>query len=99
MKFAVLIDNIVQSIHESSEPFGYALPYVEIDITDYEGDVGSRYTYDPASHTFTEAEAETPEPKPEPEPVASPEQELLKVQKQVLVNTEYLILLGENGGM
>lgn len=92
-KFAVLIDNVVDFIYTSEEQIGYGSPYVEIDITDYDGDVRDFDVY--ADGRFTPGTRPEPTPEPEPTKPIDPNE----LQKQILVNTEYLIMLGELGGI
>ncbi len=90
-RIAVLLENIVQFIYTSEESFGYVTPYVEVDITAYQGDVGEFYVYDSEKGTFTKGEIPTQPPKPAPS-------ESEQIQKQILFNMEYMTMLLEMKG-
>lgn len=94
-RIAVLLDNVVQFIYTSEESFGYVTPFVEVDITEYQGDVGDYYVYDEEAKTFSKGEA--PQPEPEPETPVEPIPTAEEVQLQTLLNTEYLIALSKTG--
>lgn len=92
-RIAVLLDNVVQFIYTSEEILGYVSPFVEVDVTEYQGDVGDYYVYDVETKTFAKGEIPQPEPEPTPEPIPTAEE----VQLQTLLNTEYLIALSKTG--
>lgn len=92
-RIAVLLDNVVQFIYTSEESLGYASPFVEVDVTDYQGDVGDYYVYDAETKAFSKGEMPHPDPEPTPDPIPTAEE----VQLQTLLNTEYLIALSKTG--